>query len=290
MAERKCGNCKYYASAPLFRKGWCRNPRLFSAGQDHLIGADDLDCDRGIGSYWEPPEDEAADADPLARFTKPAGRIIAPAPPEAGRTPRRTPTPPPIVVRRGDEEPTERPVTRRAATNPTKPAPVTIPEGYEAAHEPYSWGTYLRCSYPAIGVILLLGAVWIWSARLLSGGPSVTPTVPLVAPTVVATVIAVPVITPTAPGAAAPGASALPVAAPGTIGPGANIIIQTPGGAGANIRQTPAAGGTLVTALDDGTALTITGASRDADGYTWWPVTGAGVTGWVAGSLIAPAP
>ena len=287
MAERKCGNCKYYEPAPLFRKGWCRNPRLFSAGQNHLIGADDLDCDRGIGSYWEAPESEAAEGDPLARFTRPAGRTIAPAPSESGRTPRRTPAPPPIVVRRGDEQPTERPAGRRPAT---KPAPAALPEGYETAHEPYSWGTYLRRSYPAIGVILLLGAVWIWSARLLSGGPSVTPTIPLAAPSVVATVGAVPVITPTAVGVAVPGASALPVAAPGTIGPGASVIIQTPGGAGANIRQTPAAGGTLVTALDDGTALTITGASQDADGYTWWPVTGAGVTGWVAGSLITPAP
>lgn len=289
MAERKCGNCKYYEPAPLFRKGWCRNPRLFSAGQNHLIGAEDLDCDRGIGSYWEAPDDEGADADPLARFTKPAGRTIAPAPPQAGRTPRRTPPPPPIIVRRGDdEEPTERPTTRRTAA--PKPAPVAIPEGYEAAHEPYSWGTYLRRSYPAIGVILLLGAVWIWSARLLSGGPPVTPTVPLVAPAVAATVIAVPVITPTAAGAVAPAASTLPAAVPGTIGPGASIIIQTPGGTGANIRQTPAAGGTLVTALNDGTTLTITGASQDADGYTWWPVTGDGVSGWVAGTLIAPAP
>lgn len=288
MAERKCGNCKYYEAAPLWKKGWCRNPRLFSAGQNHLIGADDLDCDRGIGSYWEAPDD-LADADPLARFTRP-GRTIAPAAPQGQHPARRTPTPPPIVVRRDDEEPTERPTTRRTAATPQKPAPVTIPEGYETAHEPYSWGTYLRRSYPAIGVILLLGAVWIWSARLLSGGPQVAPTAPLVAPTVVATAIAVPVITPTAPGMAAPGASALPVAAPGTIGPGASIIIQTPGGAGANIRQTPSASGTLVTALDDGTALTITGASREADGYTWWPVTGAGVTGWVAGSLIAPAP
>jgi hypothetical protein len=194
-------------------------------------------------------------------------------------------------VRRSDEEPTKRPTARRTATtNTPRTGPVPIQEGYEAAHEPYSWGTYLRRSYPAIGVILLLGAVWIWSARLLSGGPPVTPTAPLVAPSVVATVVAVPVITPTAAGAAAPGASALPVAAPGTIGPGANVIIQTPGGAGANIRQTPAASGALVTALNDGTALTITGASRDADGYTWWPVTGGGVTGWVAGSLIAPAP
>lgn len=290
MTERKCGNCKYYESAPLFRKGWCRNPRLFSTGQNHLIGADDLDCDRGIGSYWEAPEGEGADADPLARFTKPAGRTIAPAPPEAGRTPRRTPPPPPIVVRRGDEEPIERPTMRRAAANPAKAAPVAIAEGYEAAHEPYSWGTYLRRSYPAIGVILLLGAVWIWSARLLSGGPPVTPTVPLVAPVVVATVVSVPVITPTAAGAVAPGASTLPVAAPGTIGPGASVIIQTPGGAGANIRQTPSASGALVTALNDGTALTITGASKDADGYTWWPITSTGVTGWVAGSLIAPAP
>lgn len=290
MAERKCGNCKHYEPAPLFRKGWCRNPRLFSVGQNHLIGAEDLDCDRGIGSYWEAPEGEAADADPLARFTKPAGRTIAPAPPELGRTPRRTPPPPPIVVRREGQDVIERPTARRTTPKATKPAPTAIPEGYETAHEPYSWGTYLRRSYPAIGVILLLGAVWIWSARLLSGGPPVTPTVPLIAPETPATVVAVPVITPTAPGAAAPVASTLPVAAPGTIGPGANIVIQTPGGAGANIRQTPSAGGALVTALNDGTALTITGASQDADGYTWWPVTGAGVTGWVAGSLIAPAP
>ncbi len=291
MAERKCGNCKYYEPAPLFRKGWCRNPRLFSIGQNHLIGADDLDCDRGIGSYWESPDDASADTDPLARFTKPAGRTIAPAPPEAGRTPRRTPPPPPIVVRRGDDELIERSTVRHpTATKAMKSAPVTIPEGYEAAHEPYSWGTYLRRSYPAIGVILLLGAVWIWSARLLSGGPPVTPTVPLAAPVVVATVVAVPVITPTAAGAAGPGTATLPVAAPGTIGPGASVIVQTPGGAGANIRQTPAAGGALVTALNDGTALTITGASQDADGYTWWPITGGGVTGWVAGTLIAPAP
>lgn len=293
MPEHKCGNCKHFQTAPLWKKGWCRNPRLYSIGQNHLIGEDDLDCDRGMGSYWEALDSEAADAaDASARFARPAGRTIAPAGSQGPGGPRRVVAPPPpIVVQRGDTEPTARARARRsAAATPTQPAPGAIPEGYETPHEPYSWGAYLRRSYPVIGVILLLGAFWVWSARQLSGGPAVTPTIPLAAPAVVATVAVVPVITPTVAGAAAPAAASLPVPPPGTIAPGASVVIQTPGGAGANIRQTASASGTLVTALDDGTALTITGASQDADGYTWWPVSGAGITGWVAGNLLAPAP
>lgn len=289
MPDHKCGNCKHFQAAPLWKKGWCRNPRLYSIGQNHLIGEDDLDCDRGMGSYWEALDSEADAHDPIARFARPAGRTIAPAGSQGPGGPRRVVVPsPPLVVQRSDDTSTER--LRRSPAAPTRPAPTAIPEGYEAPQEPYSWGAYLRRSYPVIGIILLLGAFWVWSARQLSGGPTVTPTIALAVPAVVATVGAVPVITPTVAGAGAPAASALPAPAPGTIAPGASVIIQTPGGAGANIRQTPATSGTLVTALDDGTALTITGASQDADGYTWWPVSGTGVTGWIAGSLIVPAP
>lgn len=302
MPERKCGNCKHFQPAPMWKRGWCRNALLFSQNQSHLVGEDDLDCNRGMGSYWEPISSEPTDTatstqymkpgenDSLVRFSKPPQRTIAPAgggsrrpqeSREAGRAPE------PIRVRRDGVETVARPRSRMAATEPIVP-PRAAPSGnYSAPQEPYSWGEYLRRSYPVIGIILLLGAFWVWSARQLSTTPPPSPTAALVAPTAAAPG-AVPVITPTAPAAASgPAASTLPVAPPGVIAPGARVVVQTPGGAGANIRANPTTAGELVTAQDDGTPLTITGPSQDADGYTWWPVQGDGFAGWIAGSLIA---
>ena len=302
MPERKCGNCKHFQPAPMWKRGWCRNPLLFSQNQSHLVGEDDLDCNRGMGSYWEAIGSDGVDTgtsathymkpddnDALVRFSKPPQRTIAPAsgasrrsaePRDVGRAPE------PIRVRREGVEQVARPRSRMADTEPIVP-PRAAPSGnYAAPQEPYSWGEYLRRSYPVIGIILLLGAFWVWSARQLSTAPAPSPTAVLVAPTVVAPG-AVAVITPTAPAATGPAPSTLPVAPPGVIAPGAKVVVQTPGGAGANIRANPTTAGALVIAQDDGTPLTITGASQDADGYTWWPVQGDGFAGWIAGSLIA---
>lgn len=301
MPERKCGNCKHFQPAPMWKRGWCRNTLLFSQNQSHLVGEDDLDCNRGMGSYWEPigsePVDTATsgpymkppDNDSLVRFSKPPQRTIAPASGASRRVQDSRDTgraPEPIRVRREGAETVARPRNRMADTEPIVP-PRPAPSGnYSAPQEPYSWGEYLRRSYPVIGIILLLGAFWVWSARQLSTTPPPAPTAVLVAPTAAAAG-AVSVITPTAAAAPGPAASTLPVAPPGVIAPGAKVVVQTPGGAGANIRATPTTAGELVTAQDDGTPLTITGASQDADGYTWWPVQGDGFAGWVAGSLIA---
>ena len=83
--------------------------------------------------------------------------------------------------------------------------------------------------------------------------------------------------------------SAPPAPPPGVIAPGAKVVVSSPGD-GANIRQNPTLGAPAVTAVNNGTILAITGASKDADGYTWWPVQGDGFSGWVAGTLIEPAP
>lgn len=58
---RKCSTCKHYEPAPIWRKGWCRNPHLYSPQQSHLVGEEDLDCDRGMGNYWEPLDASGAD-------------------------------------------------------------------------------------------------------------------------------------------------------------------------------------------------------------------------------------
>lgn len=51
--ERKCSTCKFYEPAPVWRKGWCRNPLLYAPQQSHLVAEDDLDCSRGLSDYWE---------------------------------------------------------------------------------------------------------------------------------------------------------------------------------------------------------------------------------------------
>ncbi len=293
MPDHKCSTCKHYESAPMWKKGWCRNPLLYSPQQSHLVGEDDLDCNRGMGSYWESLD--AAGTDDPGRFTPPPPRNIAPAVPLTQAQGARRPMPTrngvePIAVRHANAEPTQRPRVRQGA----EPLRSNEPEGYtNNPQEQHSWGDSLRRSYPVIGVILLLGAFWVWSARQLAGGPQPTPTMPVVAPATEAppaasVVVITPSISAPAAGAAAP-TPTLPTPPPGVIAPGAKVVVTT-SGLGANIRQEPTVNAAVVTAQNDGTILTITGASRDADGFTWWPVRGDGFTGWVAGALISPAP
>jgi hypothetical protein len=304
MTERKCSTCKHFEAAPMWKKGWCRNPLLFSPQQSHLVGEDDLDCNRGMGSYWEPLDSDTADEEMYGRFVPPPPRTIAPAntapyptqpaAPQSGRRPVSQAVTQPITpphAARPDRAPT--PVTRaqpRTRQGALEPVPHSSPTGYAPPEDRYSWGDYLRRSYPVIGVILLLGAFWVLASRQLAARDQVTETI---VPTVQQGLSQPPtaaVITPTVAGATAPAAAPAATAPPGVLGPGAKVVVKTPGGEGANIRDQPTTNSNVVTAQDDGTALTITGASKDADGYTWWPVQGDGFSGWVAASLIELAP
>jgi hypothetical protein len=58
MTGRKCQTCKHYEPSPIRRRGWCRNPRLYSPQQSHLVDQDELGCGAGTGSYWEPTDAE----------------------------------------------------------------------------------------------------------------------------------------------------------------------------------------------------------------------------------------
>ncbi|NWJ44737.1 MAG: SH3 domain-containing protein [Chloroflexi bacterium] len=54
--NRKCGNCRHFEPAPLWRKGWCRNSLLYPVHANHLVDSNELDCEKGFRSriYWEP--------------------------------------------------------------------------------------------------------------------------------------------------------------------------------------------------------------------------------------------
>ncbi|NWJ95543.1 MAG: SH3 domain-containing protein [Chloroflexi bacterium] len=64
--NRKCGNCRYFEPAPLWRKGWCRNPRLYDRRANHLVDASSIDCEQVFRAriYWEPvPTPEPIEAE-----------------------------------------------------------------------------------------------------------------------------------------------------------------------------------------------------------------------------------
>lgn len=59
---------------------------------------------------------------------------------------------------------------------------------------------------------------------------------------------------------------------------------------GVNLRSEPTTNGEVVTTLSTGDVVTITGASAEADGFVWWPITTAeGDSGFVSGDFLSPA-
>lgn len=90
--NRKCGNCRFYEPAPLWRKGWCRNPKLYPPHANHLVDAATIDCEGGFRSriYWEPITASQPQVQPQPKAP-------APQPPVAGtRQPTNPITPGPI--------------------------------------------------------------------------------------------------------------------------------------------------------------------------------------------------
>ena len=82
MTGRKCGSCKHYEPAPIWRKGWCRNPLLYSPQQSHLVGVmgsdsheevvvRDLDMNmiRQVRNTWQVDRDRRPES--YATITKP---------------------------------------------------------------------------------------------------------------------------------------------------------------------------------------------------------------------------
>lgn len=52
-----------------------------------------------------------------------------------------------------------------------------------------------------------------------------------------------------------------------------------------NVRSQPSVSGTVVTSLNTGAQMCVTGGPQSADGYTWYPINAGGTTGWIAGNF-----
>lgn len=171
MTERTCLTCKHFEPSATWKRGWCRNPRLYGPQQSHAVDEDSLDCNRGIGDFWEPIDTDPAASggfavNPQANAERTdnsgvqgfgsIGRVgaadadfgAADEPGDAG-------------LHRGDGQGLDVP---RAAQ---EELPVS-----QSSNERY-WTDYLRIALPVLGLLLLIGLLWYWASALI-GGPSAT--------------------------------------------------------------------------------------------------------------------
>lgn len=325
MSVRKCSTCKHYEPAPIWRKGWCRNPLLYSPQQSHLVGEDDLDCDRGMGNYWEPIDQELT----LEQDTASYGFVAAPQ--HSAQTPADEGDVAPAYLHVRDESsdvPERRGGDVSQYGGPGRPtgsgdfgpggsgdggddrytAPFNEQGGdpYDDDRPPFGyqeeeryWTDYLRIAAPVVGVILMLGLVWFWVANMLGDDEDDFDNTD--------EDVAGPVIDADTPEATEESEGDEPIAvttpdseettengdateeqeqSPTTLGPGATAAVVGTGDAGLNVRADASTEAEVVDSVPDGTELTITGESQQADGFTWWPVDTGEVTGFVAEDFI----
>lgn len=318
MTGRKCGTCRYFEHAPIWRKGWCRNPLLYSPQQSHLVSEDDLDCERGMGNYWEPAPDIDHDGpevqgpvDGLSTGNQPSASSAAPMHTASGQ---------PVF-----------PVSGSSGYGNEPPPPGQPPEdrgprwgpedrgdfGYY--QEERYWTDYLRIAAPVLGVILMVILLWFWISNLLddngngdetAGADDTTPTLSVIeeatateevpgtngeesTPPGEATLPGEDEPTPGPGGQETPPAEATePPAENGTAGgitTGSTAEVGNTGGTGLNMRADATTNAEVVTVLQDGAVVTVTGESIESEGFIWWPVEAEdGTTGYVVEEYLIP--
>jgi len=306
MIERKCGTCKYYEPAPIWRKGWCRHPLLYAPHQSHLVNEDDLDCDRGMGNYWEPAEDLPRDLDPSIALRSALGspereqEATRFRQSEGGRMDQQH-TNPGTPPEPEDEEYGEYGAPPPFRSRQTSGGhPFGMEQQYTYRTEERYWPDYLRIALPVLGVILMLALAWFWLNSLLGRNDNLAKVTPPVSTTTaVPAVITGSTATPAKATTPIPLTTAVPTgtaqatqatgAAQG-IQNGSKVVVANTGGSGVNLRAAPSTSGEVVKTLPEGTKLTVVGNSVNADGHVWWPVkTDSGDSGYVVGDYLKPA-
>src|SRR5690349_1914131 len=61
MDDRICGTCRHFEWATQPGRGWCRNPRLYTANQSQPVSEFELSCATRQGDFWEASDDFVAE-------------------------------------------------------------------------------------------------------------------------------------------------------------------------------------------------------------------------------------
>lgn len=302
MRRRSCATCKYYERSSIPRMGWCRHPELYAPHHSHLVSADDLDCDRGLGDYWQP----AADRSEIHLTSQAA---------TGGDQP-------PIMARTSTGAPVY-PVSGSSGYGGDPPPPSSGEGGgppwggddrdFNYYEEERYWTDYLRIAAPILGVIVLVILLWFWIANFLGDDDGDDDT----AGQGTATEVNIP--TEAATGAetagengstASPPADATPPTQPPTGGPtatpgpgetepedgnggvaiylGATVEVVNTDGAGVNVRSEASTESEVLTVFLDGTQVEVIGGPFEAEDFVWWQITGNEVeSGWIVDTYLA---
>jgi hypothetical protein len=308
MTGRKCSTCKHYDPAPIWRKGWCRNPLLYSPQQSHLVGEDDLDCERGMGNYWDGLDRLSSRPNGIPDLPFATGHV-APLRMEPVRSSQNMASPGRILYPvsgssgyRDDPPSDDLDDERRVSQGNTG-------RQIEYYSEDRYWTDYLRIILPVLGVLLFLVLLYLWALAFLRdddtpgvAGNVSTPTIPMITAETTPTPQPGTPGTPGAPGiilTPAPIGSTPPVTASTPIPTqvpsddpdddiyvGAVVAIANTGGTGANLRSLPTTDSDVVTVLLDGTELEVIDGPDFAQGFAWWYVSSDAETGWVVADYL----
>lgn len=308
MTGRRCGTCKHFEHAPIWRKGWCRNPLLYSPQQSQMVSEDEIDCERGMGNYWEPSLDYL---DQTARrgFQEPVAEAFS----SVGRS--NTSTSP---LRSSSGMPVF-PVSGSSGYNDPPPpggpdrGPLWSGGGDDRGdlgyyQEERYWTDYLRIAAPLLGVAILVIIFWFWMASFFgddnddNGDAANATTTAESLPTLSTTT------TPSATGEVStegPGTIVIPPGdgtAPadgtepaggeqtpppdGETGGGALYVgalaqVANTGGTGVNVRADTSTTADILDLYLDGTEVQITAGPFEAEDYVWWEVSRDGAVGYI---------
>jgi Bacterial SH3 domain len=295
MVRRNCASCRFYERSSIARMGWCRHPEMYSEHHNHLVSADDLDCDRGTGNFWEPIRDDiAADSADRAWMTNEPKVISVTA---AGS---------PVF-----------PVSGSSGFSDDPPPPVPGGSGgppwgngdrdlgyYE---EERYWADYIRIIAPIVGVILLVILLWFWIANFLGDDSDpnnvAVGTATIEVPTFAVTEEGTPAegstaiigIPPTATTSLGGGPTSTIPAVPTTDGSGApvgiylgaTVEVANTDGTGVNVRSEAATTSDVLTVFLDGTQVQVIDGPVDSEGFIWWQITGNEVAaGWIVDDYL----
>ena len=316
--NRKCGNCRYFEPAPLWRKGWCRNPRLYDRRANHLVDAATIDCEQVFRAriYWEPiPAPELSEAD--TGYTP----FVGPSPADSGQAdPVRSRIPSDGVLRSrqpvnnspiSPEPANGLPViTRRekAAAAPgivPKPSKVrlwlveNIPY-YDKVDGPLSRINYLKVLPWVVLFILLLVVLLnvLGGKKDTNSNPNgvTTPNSSLVGNTTPGATAGqtVEIVnctkngTPTATlSSSVPTATSAPAPTPTVKAADVTAKVVGVGAGGLNMRKDPTTTAAVVTRVPEGKIVKIrSGDFKTVDGITWWPISYNGQDGWAASQYL----
>ncbi|CAN5637454.1 hypothetical protein BH23CHL2_BH23CHL2_20150 [soil metagenome] len=291
MGRRNCASCRFYERSSIARMGWCRQPELYAPHQNHLVAADDLDCDRGTGDFWESHEPANNQAKHLLDSSgKPSivsitstGSPVFPVSGSSGYSD----DPPPVPGGGG---------------NSGGPSWGNGDRDFNYYEEERYWTDYLRIAAPVLGVILLVVLLWFWIASFLgddddpddaaaatatielptfSSSPdatedgAITPSPPAIAPTPIpGSPTATPQDAPTTDPGGGNGQTGIYL--------GATVEVANTDGAGVNVRAEPTTGSDVLTIFLDGTQIQVIDGPVEAEDFTWWQITGNEVAaGWI---------